>query len=525
MTENIVNEELQQEQIIDKHFSLVKKDRVFANVFCVVAVIFSSIAFCGGFRVGYTIASPLMLIAITIYLWNKNTKIKIFPLICALLGLALPAVFVITSNGEVRFWSFIATTFLSCVWFGSLVGVKTSEGDLELPRNILSQLCGGMLGKLPKTFSSLLATKSETNKSFGKVLLGIVLAIPVLIVVVPLLISSDAAFAGFTVKLFGNMSETVFRIFVGILLAPFVISYCFALKHTEKKEPKAVNFGGIDNTIIISFLSVLSVCYLAYLFSQLAYFFSAFKGFLPEGYKLTLSTYARRGFFEMSAIAAINFVIIFGALLLSKKKNRKICIPSRLICLFISLFTLVIISTALSKMALYIRELGMTRLRITTSAFMVFLAVVFITLILRLFIPGVKVLRAALVTASLVLIILGGVNVNHVVAAYNYEAYQKGVLKEMDVLTIYNLGDEGIPYLVKLTEDEKASDMAHHYLEKAVRTKYYDTDYDYFKDEYTIQGKRFDSLDNYGISRARAYNLLDEYITKRTDLYILPGKK
>lgn len=523
MTENIVNEELLEEEKTNKHFPLVKKDRVFANVFFAVSTIFAFIALCGGFRIGYTIASPIMLIAITVYLWNKTTKIKFFPLVCGFLSLILPAIFVITSNGEVRFWSFVATTLMSCVWFGSLVGVKSSEGDLELPRNILGQFFSGMFGKMPKTFSSLIVTRTESNKSFGKVLLGVALALPVLLIVVPLLISSDEAFAGFTVKFFGNMSESVFRIFVGILLTPFVIAYCFALKHSEKKDPKPVNFDGIDNTIVISFLSVLSVCYLAYLFSQLAYFFSAFSGFLPNGYKFNVSTYARRGFFEMSAIAAINFVIIFGALLLSKKIDRKICIPSRLICLFISLFTLVIISTALSKMVLYIRELGMTRLRITTSAFMVFLGVVFITLIFRLFFKKVMVLRVALVTAALVLIVLGGANVNRVVAAYNYEAYQNNVLKEIDVKTIYKLGDEGIPYLVKLTEDkdEEVVTLAHTYLEKAITNRYYNTDYNYFKGEYTIEGKRFDSFDNYSISRAKAYKLLDEYIPKRPEKFVL----
>ena len=153
--------------------------------------------------------------------------------------------------------------------------------------------------------------------------LGILLAIPVLMVVIPLLISSDVAFAGFIKSLFENITLTVFKIIVGLIITPFVIAYCFALKNSERKEYTPSKFGGIDNTIVISFLSAISICYLTYLFSQLAYFFSAFKGFLPEGYEFNVSTYARRGFFEMSAIAAINFLVIFGSLLLSKKKKGK----------------------------------------------------------------------------------------------------------------------------------------------------------------------------------------------------------
>ena len=40
--------------------------------------------------------------------------------------------------------------------------------------------------------------------------------------------------------------------------------------------------------------------------------------------------------------------------------------------------------------------------------------------------------------------------------SYNYNAYQKKVLKDIDVSTIYELGDEGIPYLVKLTKDKNS---------------------------------------------------------------------
>ena len=258
------------------------------------------------------------------------------------------------------------------------------------------------------------------------------------------------------------------------------------------------------------------------MFSQLAYFFSAFKGFLPEGYEFNVSTYARRGFFEMSAIAAINFLIIFGALLLSRKKNQKMCIPSRLICLFISVFTLIIIVTAISKMVLYIQGFGMTRLRITTSAFMVFLGIVFLSVILRLFISKVKVLRAALVTASTVLLILGVVNVDHVVAAYNYHAYKNKVLETIDVKTIYNLGEEGVPYLVRLLEEDDDIDVlvtSREYITRSISNTYYETEYDYETSTYKILGKRYDKPENFGIYRMKAYKVLDDFIAENYSTY------
>ena len=174
---------------------------------------------------------------------------------------------------------------------------------------------------------------------------------------------------------------------------------------------------------------MISVCYLIYLFSQLAYFFSAFKGFLPENYSFTPAEYARRGFFEMSIIAAINFVIIFAALLLSPKKNGKISVVSRIFCAFIGIFTIIIISTAISKMVPYIDRFGMTRLRIGTSAFMLFLTVVFISLMLRLFVSRIRVVKTAFITAGIVLALLSNLNVNSIIADYNYTAYINKSLK------------------------------------------------------------------------------------------------
>lgn len=531
MSEKIINGEVSNEPASQteqenksKYFPLTKRDTTFAVLFALVAVLFSGLGLFGGFRIGYTVSAIFGWLVLTVYLWNKNTKIKFFPLLCGILSLALPTVFLITSNGSVRFWSLTAVPLLAMAWFASLVDYGDFGGDLELVRNFAHQIFLGMFGKLPKTFTSLFAAKSERKSRVGKALLGILLAVPVLMIVIPLLISSDVAFAGFVKSFFENITLTVFKVIVGLIITPFLISYCFALKNSEKHIATPTKFRGVDNVIVISFLSALSVCYLTYLFSQLAYFFSAFNGFLPEGYKFNVSSYARRGFFEMSAIATINLIIIFGALLLSRKKNGKICITSRLVCLFISVFTLIIIATAISKMVLYIRELGMTRLRITTSAFMIFLAIVFLSVILRLFISKIKVLRTALVTAGMVLLVLGAVNVNHVVAAYNYYAYENNMLKTIDVETIYNLGDEGIPYLAKLMNDDDIDDVnvvvsARNYLEQAIEYTYYDTDYDYETRTHTIYGKRYDKLENFGIYRMKAYEVLGEFIEEHPDMY------
>ena len=75
---------------------------------------------------------------------------------------------------------------------------------------------------------------------------------------------------------------------------------------------------------------------------------NAFAGFLPENY--TTAQYARRGFFEMTVICAINVALISFSLLICKKdKKGNHPLAVRIICAFICLFSLIIVATVIGK--------------------------------------------------------------------------------------------------------------------------------------------------------------------------------
>ena len=168
------------------------------------------------------------------------------------------------------------------------------------------------------------ASSYSKSKNIKSIVLGIAVSIPVLVVVIPLLASGDAAFSGLLTKAFENIGIYVAELFAATAVAAYMIPY-FVVKNKRLgiREVKQRNYNGvISPSLITTFLSIISVTYLVYLFSQLAYFFSAFSGFLPDGYKFTESEYARRGFFEMFAICVINFIIVTLAGMLSKKNGK-----------------------------------------------------------------------------------------------------------------------------------------------------------------------------------------------------------
>ncbi|MDO4608649.1 MAG: DUF4173 domain-containing protein, partial [Clostridia bacterium] len=407
--------------------------------------------------------------------------------------------------------------FLLCImcFDGNTIG-KT-QGNRNTAKAFVRAICS--VANLDITLKSLFSSGDGNKKMLGKVLIGVVCAVPLLIVIIPLLISSDAAFKGMMLKLFSNSFTTIIKVIIGIAVSVFVISYGFSLKKGQAHESKGINFAGIENVYVISFLSVITLCYLLYLFSQLAYFFSAFSGFLPADY--SYADYARKGFFEMCVIAMINLNVVALSLILAKKNCGKVCVALKIITTFISAFTLLIIATAISKMVLYIDEYGMTVLRLGTSAFMVFLSVLFIALILKVYLSKINIVKTALITSTVIVMLLGTFNINAVCAKYNYESYKNGKLNNIDVYALYDLGDEGVPYLVRLaaSKDSSIADSAKNCLAGCYWYDYFDNieNDEHFTVKQLKSSRKSTGFERYSIPRERAYAWLYKFATDNPD--------
>ena len=501
-------------------FDLSKRDTAFALCAVIASVLMSVFGIFGGFALGYSVATLCML---GLFLWYfaKGGKATAFGIFCGALALANVAVFLCTSNSSVRFFGFVVSFLLSLACLDGFVNGK-SVGNRQTLH--LFYRAATTMEHFDIILKSLFSDRSGNKKTAGKVLVGLLCAIPVLIVVVPLLLSSDVAFKGMMDRMFANTGATAFKAAAGVMMSVFVISYGFSMKAGRTVKEKQSKFAGVENVYILSFLSAICVCYLLYLFSQLAYFFSAFKGFLPEG-GITYAQYARKGFFEMCVIAVINLALVFIALLLAKKQNGKACHGIKALATFVGVFTLVIIVTAISKMVLYINAYGMTVLRLTTSAFMVFLAVVFISVILRIYLLNINVVKTALITAGCIVLILGTVNVNRVCAKYNYDAYKNGKLTTVDVHALYDLGYEGIPYIAKLADDqnESVAKEAKYYLAVAYLRGYFEDMkdknkwLDSFSAENLQQKEKNAEFSRFSLPRAKAYNTLYTYLEDHPD--------
>ena len=159
----------------------------------------------------------------------------------------------------------------------------------------------------------------------GKALLGLLIALPFAAILIALLTSGDEAFRGMIEGIdlgdWSGLPKRIAALMISIPLAILLFSQLFSLRDI-RRERREEGRGVFDPTILTFFLLGIGAVYIAYLFSQLAYFFSGFGGFLPE--EFTYAEYARRGFFELTAVSVINILIVILVSALCKR-NRAGC--------------------------------------------------------------------------------------------------------------------------------------------------------------------------------------------------------
>jgi len=316
-----------------------------------------------------------------------------------------------------------------------------------------------------KSLAFLGRNKQAESRQFFSVALGLVLTLIVAAVVLPLLMKADSGgFSritnGFLTVLHGMSSEVGKTVVYGILAIP-IGAYLFGLvagsAHKRgvdmfKKDSTLEFFSGrqiLPLATAYTLLGLLCALYVLFIGSQLPYFFSAFIGERPEGWQV-YSEYARSGFFELCRIAAINLIVLTAANLLSNKQGRD-GMPLKILNSLLAILTLVLIATALSKMAMYIGAYGLSMRRLLPCIFMLLLAVLsggVVALQKRSF----SIARLAVGLGVVMLCLLCLADPDSFVANYNAERYLSGTLKSFDVEILYRSGPAGVDSALKVYE-------------------------------------------------------------------------
>ena len=347
------------------------------------------------------------------------------------------------------YWVICATGLQLLGKTSNYLGLDFLNGLLRIPlKNFDTQF---------RSLSFLVRKKQSTVSQFFSIALGIAFALIVGVMVLPLLIEADSGgFAKITniglqyiQGIQNEITELIFHIIITIPTAAYIFGLVAGSVHkrgwppcNEVKLEKGVSsLRLLPKATVYTLLGLVCSLYAVFIISQLPYFFSAFTGARPEGW-LIYSEYARKGFFELCAITAINLSLLTVANLFSQEQRRGSLILKIFNCL-LALLTLLLISTAFSKMVLYIGAYGLSVRRLLPSVFLIFLAIIcggVIAMQKRQF----SILRLAAITGAVMLCLLSLVNPDGLVARYNAERYLTGTLTSFDVEILHHGGPAGV---------------------------------------------------------------------------------
>lgn len=409
----------------------------------------------GGFNLGYALGSIAVMACSVWYLLRCGYTLTWYSGALLALSAVISAGFARADDGFVKFVMVLFQLFavnlsLSLISGQNLRPPGGIGSVLDAPR-VFFKLGFGSMEAASKGLKEARKNAGAAGKKGTAALAGLAIAVPLVAVMIFLLMRADAAFEGLMDLLpETNWSEPLWAVLCGGAAAFLLYSRGVGLHNALKDAPGKSGFRGFSPITLGTVLGAVCLVYGVYLLSQLAYLAGGLSGILPEEY--TMAEYARRGFFEMAWLSAINLsVICLSVGLVEKQEKAPLVI--RLLCLFIGLVTLFLIATASAKMFMYIGSYGLTRLRVLTEVIMVFMAITTVLVGSWLFREKLPYMKAVVITAMVLGAAVLWVDVDTLVARYNVRSYQSGQLETVDMRHLSGLGYGAVPYIEELVDD------------------------------------------------------------------------
>lgn len=263
-------------------------------------------------------------------------------------------------------------------------GKVRAAGLLEYALGGLIGSLNAILGALPLLFSDIDwkdLKRQKGSEQARAVARGLVFAIPLFLIFGGLLVAADAVFENIVrnvlhLNLYNLVSHCILAGFFAWIVAGFLRGLLMGKEAAlaAANRPSLPSIGITETAIVLGLLDGL---FFGFVVVQLRYFFGG-PDLVQKTLGLTYAEYARRGFFELVAVAALALPLVLtthGLLRKDHPSSERIfrwLAGSQVLLLF------VIMASALERMRLYQQEYGLTELRIYTTALMGWLAVVFV---------------------------------------------------------------------------------------------------------------------------------------------------
>ena len=304
-----------------------------------------------------------------------------------------------------------------------------------------------------------------------KVLAGIGISLPILLVVLGLLSHADQVFSYFLTEIPSMLfdwdsAEALFRLFLIGVLSFLFFGYLYtligpreatvALPVKEAEEKKIV----WDGIILVTLLTIINVVYAVFVFIQISYLFSGQESMLPAG--MTYAEYAKNGFQELVTVTVINFIILLSTMHLVSRAKPLLYRLVQILLSFLTLCTSFMLFSAYFRLSLYEEAYGYTHTRLLAHAFMIFLFVLFVIALLKIWRNRFSLIQYYVVVALIFYVVLNYVNMDAMIAKNNLNRYY--ATGYIDIEYLSRLSYDAVPVMMELTKDQSVAESLQYQL-------------------------------------------------------------
>jgi hypothetical protein len=380
----------------------------------------------------------------------------------------LSLTYVLFTNPLFQVLNGIAVPFLIVVHTRLATGSnKAGWSGLVMLRQVIRQAIPESLRnfRVPFVWLILILRKRIDHRkvtTFTKVIIGLLISLPLLMVVITLLATADKIFAHLLWKLPAlienlNIGEFMVRSILVLGVTIYLFSYLWGLlyprnleqsEHVDHADAEQRSMSRLDPIIALTILSAVNLVYLVFTAIQFSYLFGAGSGMLPSD--MNVADYARKGFAELVWVTVINFSILLCVVHFMRKQDGLLgSVVKTMLSLLVGC-TVIMLVSAYVRLSFYEEVFGYTYTRILVHSFMIFLGTLFLIALYKIWRDHMSLWKPYLLLALIAYVLINYLNIDGIIARNNITRYAG--TKKMDVDYLGELSFEVIPQLVRLNE-------------------------------------------------------------------------
>lgn len=270
--------------------------------------------------------------------------------------------------------------------------------------------------------------------------------------------SADAVFGQWIGRLLPELGDRlVLRVFTGVAVAGVVLAAAYLALNSptppaaHRRQPARRRYEWLAPVLLVDLVFV------AFLAAQATAFVGG-HDFVQRTTGLTYAEYVHQGFGQLTVATALTLVVVALAArkadVQSVADRRWLRLATGLLCLL----TLLVVASALQRMALYTDAYGLTRLRLVVALFEGWLGLV----LLGVLVAGIRLRaswlpRAAVLSGAVALLGLALANPDALIARVNVDRYEE--TGRIDWSYLSDLSADAVPTLAGLPATEQRCAM------------------------------------------------------------------